>query len=166
MNSTTVQPNSPTESYAKMVKQVQYPTKEQAIVLDSMEGFSVQDYTVAVGSLVHPSNIRYVSRISHGRVCIYLSTKELADKVTANKTTINIGPHILEIRPLISRSKRIILSNVCPIIPSNVIEEELSKLHIKPTSQITNIRAAINVPGYAHVLSFRRQMYVQPDDIK
>ena len=166
MDSASTTINSPTVSYAKMVQQVQYPTKEQAIILDSIEGLSVQDYTIAIGNLVQPSNIRYVSRISHGRVCIYLSSKELADKVTDNHTTVKVGTHTLEIRPLISKSKRIIISNVCPIIPAHVIEKELSKFDIKPNSKITNIRAAISVPGYAHVLSFRRQMYVNPEDIK
>lgn len=60
MDSASTSINSPTVSYAKMVQQVQYPTKEQAIVLDSIEGLSVQDYTVAIGNLVQPSNIRYV----------------------------------------------------------------------------------------------------------
>lgn len=135
---------NPTTSYAKMVQQVQLPTKDQAIVLDSMEGLTVQDYTVAIGNIVQPNNVRYISRISHGRVCVYLSTKEIADKLTVSRTKLNI---------------------VCPIIPSAIIEEELLKINIKPTSQITNIRAAISIPGYSHVLSIRRQMYVQPEDI-
>ena len=101
----------------------------------------------------------------HGRVCLYLSSKELADKVTDIHTTVKVGSHTFEIRPLISKSKRII-SNVSPIIPSHVIEKELSKFDVKPNSKISNIRAAISVPGYTHVLSFRRQMYVNPDDIK
>lgn len=95
-----------------------------------------------------------------------MSSKELADKVTDNHTIVKVGSHTLEIRPLISKSKRIIISNVCPIIPAHDIEKEFSKFDVKPNSKITNIRAAISVPGYAHVLSFRRQMYVNPDDIK
>lgn len=153
-------------SYAKAVQQVQYPTKEQAIIVDSVEGFSVQDYTLAVGTIVQPSNIRYVSRISHGRICLYLSTKELVEDLVEKRATVKIGTHNLTVRALVSKAKRIILSNVCPIIPSDAIAKELPKLEIKPLSQITNVRAAINAPGYAHVLSFRRQMYIELEDLK
>lgn len=53
--------------------------------------------------------------------------------VIDNHKKVNIGMYTLEI-PLISKSERIILSNVCPIIPRAIIEEELLKLNIKPTS--------------------------------
>ena len=77
---------------------------------------------------------------------------------------VNIGQHFLEIRPLISRAKRIIISNACPIIPNGAILDELAKVNITPCSQITYIRAGINDPGFSHVLSFRRQMYINPED--
>ena len=140
------------------------PSKDQAIILDSLEGVPVQDYLLAISTVVDKSDIRYISKISHGRVCIYLSSKEIADKLTDNNVKITIGNHKLEIRPLMSKSKRIILSNVCPIIPSTIIEEELLKHGIKPTSQITYTRAAASLPGFTHVLSFRRQMYLSPED--
>lgn len=155
----------PTVSFARMVQQPQSPTIDQAIVLDSMDGHTIQDYAYAIGSLVEPRDILYLSRISNGRICCYLSNKELADKLTVNKTKVNIGSHTLEIRPLVSKAKRIIISNVCPIIPPTIIEDELAKLNIKPCSKITNIRVGLNDPNYAHILSFRRQVYLSPDDV-
>ena len=142
-----------TSSYAQIAQQTQFPTREQAIVLDSVEGISIQEYTVAIGKITDPKNIRFVSRISHGRVCLYLNSKENANKLTESNKKIIIGQHVLEIRPLISKAKRIILSNVCPIIPHHIIQEELVKHNIRLSSQITFIRAGINDPSYAHVLS-------------
>ena len=157
--------NTPTaSSYARIVQQMCYPTKDQAIVINSVEGVSVQDYLLAMATVVDKSDIRYISKISHGRVCLYLSSKEIADKLTDNHIKLKINNHSLEIRPLLSKSKRIILSNVCPIIPSSIIEEELLKHGIKPTSQITAIRAAGSLTGFTHVLSFRRQMYLTGED--
>ena len=94
---------------------------------------------------------------------LHLNSNETADSVmTDPPTKINIGLHILKIRPLITRSKRIILSNVCPIISHNLILDELRKRNVISESQITCTKAGINDPEYSHVLCFRRQMYILP----
>lgn len=54
---------------------------------------------------------------------------------------------------------------MCPIIPHKVIEDKLTELNIALKSQISFIRAGMNDPGYSHILSFRRQVYVDPEDI-
>lgn len=125
---------SQTANYSTIVEQGSFPTKEQAIILDAIEKISVHEYTVAIGKIVKPENILYVSRISNSRICLYLSSKELVANLCDNNTQVNIGNTNLSIRPLISKSKRIIISNVCPIIPHSVIETELKRLDINPVS--------------------------------
>ena len=159
----TSQQITPKVSYAQMIQNMQVQTKEQANILDAVEGITVSKYTLAIGKITEPTNIKFVSRISHGRICLNLNNKESADKLINMK--VNIGQHFLEIRPLISRAKRVIISNACPIIPNGAILDELAKVNITPCSQITYIRAGINDPGFSHVLSFRRQMYINPDDL-
>ena len=166
---TTNTPNSMSPphkvSYAQATQHIQVPTKEQAIIIDAIEGVSVQEYARELAKIISPTNMKFISRISFGRVCIYLSSKEIADRLTDNHTKINIGGQQLEIRPLISKAKRIILSNACPIIPNETILEELTRLNITPVSKITYIRAGINDSGFTHLLSFRRQMYIKPEDV-
>ena len=145
-----------------MAQQIQFPKKEQAIVTDAIEGLQIKDYVVSIGKLIGPENIRFASRISQSRVCLYLSTQEIVNKVTEMK--ISIGSHTLAIRPLISKHKRIIISNVCPIIPHTVIEAKLREHNVNPVSQITFIRAGMNEAEYSHIMSFRRQVYVNPED--
>ena len=148
-----------------MAQKIQFPKKDQAVVTDVIEGLTIKDYTLAIGKIVKPVNVLFVSRISNGRICVYLSSQELVDKLTEPGTKVNIDPHTLTFRPLISKAKRIIISNVCPIIPHYVIEDKIKALDITPVSQITCIRASINDPEYAHVMSFRRQVYINPEDI-
>lgn len=164
-NTQTSQPTTSKVSYASVTQQVQVPTKEQAIIFDAIEGISVQEYARAMGKIISPINIRFISRISHGRVCLYLSDKEIADRLINTSTKINIGNQELQVRPLVSRAKRIILSNACPIISNELIINELKNHNIIPTSKITYIRAGMNDAGFAHLLSFRRQMYIKPEDI-
>lgn len=155
----------PTLLYSQATERSMFPKKDQAIITDSVEGLQIKDYVLAIGGLVGPENIRFASRISQGRVCLYLSNRELADNVTAKDTTINIGTHSLTLRPLISKSKRIIISNVCPIIPHSVLLNKLLEYEIKPISQISFLKAGINEPNYSHIMSFRRQMYIHSDDV-
>lgn len=158
-------PSTGNQSYVSAAKKDIFPTKEQAIVIDAIEGVPINDYINAVGLLINPSNIRFVSRISQNRICMFLATKDITKSITENHLSIQINDKKLEIRPLISQHKRIILSNVCPVIPHVIIERELEKLQIKLESPITFLRAGISAPGFAHILSFRRQVYINPNDV-
>ena len=78
---------------------------------------------------------------------------------------IRIREHVLELRPLITKYKKLILSNVCPIIPHSVIITALNNIDVVTTSQLTFLRAGISEPGFTHILSFRRQVYIYPDSL-
>lgn len=151
-------------SYAKAAQNVTFPKKDQAIVSDAKEGISVEDYVEAIGKIVNPSNIRFISRISNNRICTFLASKSLVDEITEKHPTIKINSIGLEIRPLISRMKRIILSNVSPIIPHTVVSDALHKLGLKSFSAMSFLRAGLSKQGLSHIMSFRRQVFIQADD--
>lgn len=151
-------------SFARVVEKSHCPTKEQAIIIDAIDGHQINEYTLALGKQIGPANILYASRISNGRICYYLNSKELVDKLVENKTKIIIGNTSLEIRSLVSKAKRIIISNVCPIIPNSIISEELKRLGVSPVSHVTTLRAGMKERGYTHILSFRRQVFINPED--
>lgn len=151
--------------YSTAAHKGMFPTKEHAIVIDSVEGISVKTYIQELAKIINPHNIRFVSRISKNRICVYLDSKETVKQIVDNKSTISINNSILTIRPLITQNKRLILSNVCPIIPHSVIIDELTKLKIRIGSTMTFLRAGMSEPGFSHILSFRRQIYIHPDDM-
>ncbi|XP_047352315.1 uncharacterized protein LOC124950108 isoform X2 [Vespa velutina] len=63
-------------SHTQMAQQL--PVKEQAIVLDYVNGISAQEYVTAIGQIIGPKNIGFVSPISNDLVYIFLNKKELA----------------------------------------------------------------------------------------
>lgn len=71
----------------------------------------------------------------------------------------------IPIRRLINASKRIILSNVYPTIPNQLITNVLHELGIKTTSQISHVKAGFATEQFSHILSFRRQLYINQDII-
>ena len=51
----TSQQVTPKVSYAQMIQNMQVPTKEQAIILDAVEGITVSEYTLAIGKIMEPT---------------------------------------------------------------------------------------------------------------
>lgn len=59
------------KSFADTVKNnptFQYPTKEQGILLNSINGVKIKSYISAVAAIVTPKNIIAASRISNNRI--------------------------------------------------------------------------------------------------
>lgn len=158
--------SQPTHSYAAAIQKNQFPKKDQAIVIDSITDIPIDKYIFEIGKLTNPSNIRFVLRISGNRVCVYLDSKQTVNDLTTKHTHIVINDNTLQLRPLITQHKRLILSNVCPIIPYYILIDALNQLKIRINSSMTFLRARISNPGYSHILSFRRQVYIHPDDEK
>lgn len=66
---------------------------------------------------------------------------------------------------MVNPAKRYIISNVCPSIPNQAITNALNNLDIFPVTQINHLRAGINIEGFEHIMSFRRQLFIKQEDI-
>lgn len=154
-------------SVTKSVPKATFPKKEQAIVLNSVHNLKLADYVQALGTIISPKDIIFVSRIANNRICVYLATTQIVDKVVESHSSIKVGEIDVGLRRLITPAKRLILSNVSPTIPHEILEQSLQSLGLKLVSPITFLRAGIPGDNFAHILSFRRQVYVVPpiDDI-
>lgn len=74
---------------------------------------------------IGPKNIIFASKISNNRVTVYLKNKDWVDEIMKTQRIIQIDINDIEIRRLVTPAKRNILSNLCPSIPHNRIEEEV-----------------------------------------
>ncbi|KAL7305190.1 hypothetical protein TKK_0002581 [Trichogramma kaykai] len=106
----------------------------------------------------------YSSRISNNRACIYVSSKELVEKITNKSPFLTINSIQVAVRPLVAKLQKVVISNVAPPIPHYIVQSALENLNIKCCSPIVTLKAAINKEGYSHVLSSRRQTYIDPKD--
>lgn len=151
-------------SYAAAAQTEVCPSRNQAIVIDAIGGITIRDYALAIGQLICPSNMISISRISQNRICIYLNTEAKAEELANKHKHVSINGTHLEIRLLNNKSKRILISNVQPAIANAAIEAILAQLSIQPKSKITRLKTGLNDIGYTHLLSHRRQVYVDPAD--
>lgn len=153
-------------SYSTVTSNIKFPKKEQAIVIESREDIHLNDYIIAVGDIVGPLNIQGASKISNNRVCIFLASTVILDNLINKHHRITINNIQLEVRPLITKHKRITLSNVYPSIPHTTVEEALDRLNIRRASPISFLKVGIQDSRYTHVVSFRRQVYIHPEDLE
>jgi len=70
-NTTTHNTN---RNYASAASNKNSPSREQALVFNSIDGIPQRDYIVAIGKIISPKNIVFVSRLSNNRFCIFKTT--------------------------------------------------------------------------------------------
>lgn len=153
------------KSYANSLGPNRPNRKKQAVVFPAYENLHIQEYIIEVCKIMGPSSVTHASKISNGRVCLYLQNENTTEKfLTEHKGEINIRGQIITARKLILPSRRLIISNVVPDIPTSCLEEALSFFNIKTLSKITEMKITVEaceVPIY----SFRRQVYIHEDTI-
>lgn len=158
--------NTPQLNFAQAAKRVRprdriIPSDEQAIILETIDGIPQEDYLIALTNLTDPQNLIYASKLSKNRLCVYFKDKSSADQITKNQSYINVLNQNIKIRPLITPSRRLIISNVRPSVPDSIITNVLNQFGLQPTSALYFLRAGVKTATIAHILSFRRCVYIQ-----
>ena len=155
--------NNLSKSFAETTANIIFPKKEQAIVLNTINDIAQIEYIKALGKITSTKNITFASRISNNRFCVYFTNKHIVDELVKNYSFISINEHQISFRRLVNPAKRFIISNAHPIIPHEIINEHLLLEGIKTLSQISFLKAGFH-DELAHISSFRRQVYIHPDD--
>ncbi|CAH1110460.1 unnamed protein product [Psylliodes chrysocephalus] len=79
-----------------------------------------------------------------------------------NYGQIKINGQTVTARRLITPAERLVLSNVCPTIPHDLILQELQNIGLSFVSPMVFLKINSTSPEFSHILSFRRQIYVNP----
>lgn len=156
--------------YSEAAKRISLPTRDQAIVYDAVDDFSVKDYTLALAAQIGAPNITHVSRISKKRICFYLTTVEIAKRVVEQQNKLTVKNEKGEEQevfalPLKSPTKKILISNVHADIPNWYLEDLLKKEYsVNMKSKIIDIRVGFQEPELSNIQSFRKHFHIDPDE--
>lgn len=139
-----------------------HPTEEQGIIFNHVEGQKLRDYLLAIYKPAGGAqNIIAASRVSGGKIILFLASREIVDKFQNDHGGFKLGNTFIPTRRLKAPTIRIILSNVSPIIPNTVIENLISnRLGLKMVSPISILRFSPVDDLFPHVISWRRQFYL------
>ena len=131
-------------------------TRNNGVVLKASDNVSVQSYVDSLTKKIPASEVLFASRISNGRVAIYLKSKEaVVHAVTEGLEHDNS----FELSPLVRPTTRLTLSNVYPEIPNQVLVQNLSGF-CKIVSNIRPIPMGFKDKNLSHIMSFRRNVQV------
>ena len=154
-----------TTTFAEIASNISLPKMNQAIVFNSINNIKQIEYVTVISKITPAKNIQFVSRISNNRFCIFFNSQAVMENLLKTHSSIHINEIEIPIRRLINGSKRIILSNVYPTIPNQLILNALHEIGIKTTSQISHMKAGFATEQFSHILSFRRQVYINQDSV-
>ena len=104
--STKSQQISNVPSFASKTAAEHLPKRELAIVFNTIENIPQIEYLIALSKIISPKHITYASRVSNGRFCVYLSNKDIIDKLLSNHHNITINNQTINIRRLINPAKK------------------------------------------------------------
>jgi len=153
------------KTFAEITSNVVLPKMNQAIVFNSINNIKQIEYVTALSKIIPAENIQFVSRISNNRFCVFFNSQAVMENLLKTHSSIIVNEIEIPIRRLINASKRIILSNVYPTIPNQLIINALNEQGIKTTSQISLMKAGFSTEQFSHILSFRRQVYINEDSV-
>ena len=147
----------PSHSNVRDVENFKNVTRNNGVSFQAADNVSIQSYIDAFTTILPAKNVISASRISNGRIAVYLSTKEAV--VDAVQRGLAYSGSYLELTPLVRPTTRLTLSNVYPEIPNSVLVNNLSPF-CKIVSQIRPIPLGLKEKNLSHVMSFRRQLQV------
>lgn len=139
------------------VEQFKLVTRDNGVSFSAINNVSIQTYIDAFVQNIPPEHIVSASRISNGRIAIYLNSKESV--VRAVNRGLNYEGAFIELTPLVRPTTKLILSNVYPEIPNSVLVENIGSF-CKVVSQCRPIPLGLKNKKLTHVMSFRRQVQV------
>ena len=148
------------------ITSIQNPTDEQGIIFNHIGEHKIRDYLLAISEQVGGAqNIVAASRVSSGKVIIFLNSKQLVDTFQEEKGGFQLGPAFVPTKKLKAPATKLIISNVSPTIPNTTLEEILIKtLQLNLVSPISFLRVNPKDDIFAHVISWRRQVYLSPNE--
>lgn len=138
------------------------PSRQNAIVLDSTQGVTQDQCLRAVADQIGGKNIHYVTRLSGGRICLYLTDSNCVDKAIDGGGIVVQGQFI-PARRYVSQAKKVVISNCPPELTDDDLKAILQPFG-KIVSPPTRLRVTTVHEDLKHIKSWRRSVYMLIND--
>ena len=130
---------------------------KNAVKMESLEGVSVNIYVEKIAEMVEDKEILAASRMNRS-VVVFLKTTNSVDIICTNGLTIT--EEFIQPQPMVKPATKVILSNVPPFLPNELLAEKLEPYGKVITQSFRYIPLGCRKDSLRHVKSFRRQVYI------
>jgi len=138
------------------------PSRKNAIILENIENVSQDQCLRAVADIIGGNNIHYCSRLSGGRICLYLTNESYVEKMCQESGVI-INYEFIPCRRYVSEAKKVVVSN-CPPELSDDALKDIMKPYGRIVSAPTRLRVTTAHQDLRHVKTWRRTIYMMVPD--
>lgn len=139
------------------------PSRKNAIILENAQNVSQDQCLRAVADVIGGVNIHYCSRLSGGRICLYLTNESHVEKMCQERGVI-INSEFITCRRYMSEAKKFVISN-CPPELSDDGLSEVMKPYGRIVSAPTRLRVTTAHEDLRHVKTWRRTIFMMiPSD--
>lgn len=156
-NNNRVENNTEERSYT--------PKRTNAIILENTQQFKQVECLRATADLIGGHNIHYCTRLSGGRICMYLTNQTLVDNLCAEGGLL-IGSVYIPVRRYVTDATKFIISNCPPELP----DDDLKKI-LEPYGKIVSAQTRLKVSvsnsddDLKHIMTWRRSVFIMvPQD--
>lgn len=134
------------------------PTRKAAIILENTQNVTQDECLRAVADIISGSNIHYCSRLSGGRICLYLSDESHVETM-CEREGINISEQFITCRRYVSEATKFIISNCPPELTDDHLKELLEP-YGRVVSAPARLRVSTAYEDLRHVKTWRRSVYL------
>ena len=131
-------------------------TRKHAVRCESFDNFTVEQYVTSMAMLVGDESIIAASRMNKS-VVIFLSSLDAVEMAIING--LFIDNQMIDVAHMIKPATKVILSNVPPYIPNQLITKELEQ-YGQVVGRFRAIPLGCKAASLKHVMSFRRQGFI------
>lgn len=106
------------------------------------------------GLIGGPQNIVAASRVSGGRVIIFLASIDIVNRFQSEHGGFQLGNFFIKTKKLRTPAIKVIISNVSPTIPNSILETYLTTTYgLQLVSPMAVLRVSLSDDIFSHVIS-------------
>lgn len=136
------------------------PSRRNAIIIENTHEIPQDRVLRAVADIIGGRNIHYCTRLSGGRICLYLTSEEWVNKAV-NEGGIIVNSIYLPVRRYVTEATKVVVSNCPPELDDNKLKELLEP-YGKVVSSPSRLKVSTTYADLKHIKTWRRVVYIMP----
>lgn len=134
------------------------PSRKNAIIIENTNETPQDSCLRKVADIIGGKNIHYCTRLSGGRICLYLTNEECVTKAVEEGGII-VNLVYLPIRRYVTEATKLVVSNCPPELDDEKLKEIL-KPYGRIVSSPTRLKVSTNHDDLKHIKTWRRVVYI------
>ncbi|KAG8228510.1 hypothetical protein J437_LFUL008966, partial [Ladona fulva] len=127
--------------------------------MQALPSTPLADYVIALAEKIGGENITHATRLSNGRICLYLKNEDVLNTFMMEHGGIVVNDKYVIANRMSQKVERLVISNIPPEFPASDLTEILSQMG-RVVSPVTPLSLGLKRPDLSHIQCWRRQCFI------